>query len=466
MGADVVEVVLSWGLGGEGSVLATKYVREGEHFTLGEAADCDAVVPALLLGETRADVVTCDAAGATLLPPRGAHVWIDGIPAPCEPIALSRDHQVDFEVGTFTVRARMVEDERITTSFAEDVKPAELGGFALSALAHAGILAALALFLPSLGGTDDDAITRDQILTMQHLINAAAEREAEATLEESDHAPAPQQEDHGASGGGRAIGSAGKMGAEHAPRDAGHWSAAGDSPRELASLSREQKIALVREFPMLGLINSIAGDPNAPTVPWGDVLRGADKESHLAALFGPDPADSWGQGGLSISGPDEGGGGSNLGIGVNDIGGLSQSLDARLGSNDPGGFGCPPGAHCAGPLRGTHKVGAMLRMPREITTNGRLPRDVIQRIIRQNMGRFRACYEGGLRTNPSLEGRVAVQFIIDRTGAVSIAQDGGSDLPDPAVSQCIVKSFYSLSFPSPDNGTVTVTYPIILSPAQ
>jgi hypothetical protein len=105
-------------------------------------------------------------------------------------------------------------------------------------------------------------------------------------------------------------------------------------------------------------------------------------------------------------------------------------------------------------------------MPREITTNGRLPRDVIQRIIRQNMGRFRACYEGGLRTNPSLEGRVAVQFIIDRTGAVSIAQDGGSDLPDPAVSQCIVKSFYSLSFPSPDNGTVTVTYPIILSPAQ
>jgi hypothetical protein len=257
------------------------------------------------------------------------------------------------------------------------------------------------------------------------------------------------------------------MGSEKAPHVAAHRSAAGDSPRELMALSREQKIALVREFPLLGMIASITADPNAPTVPWGDVLRGADKESHLGGLFGPDAADSWGQGGLSLSGPDEGGGGDTIGVGINDIGGLSQSLDARIGSHEPGGFGgCPPGHTCAGPLHGTHKVGAMLRMPREITTNGRLPRDVIQRIVRQNMGRFRACYEGGLRGNPGLTGRVAVSFIIDRTGAVSIAQDGGSDLPDAAVSQCIVKSFYSLSFPAPQGGTVSVTYPIVLSPSD
>ena len=105
-------------------------------------------------------------------------------------------------------------------------------------------------------------------------------------------------------------------------------------------------------------------------------------------------------------------------------------------------------------------------MPREITPNGRLPGDVIQRIVRQNMGRFRACYEGGLRLNPALAGRVAVQFVIDRQGQVSVAQDGDSDLPNDAVRSCIVKSFYSLSFPSPDNGTVTVTYPIVLSPAM
>ena len=36
--------------------------------------------------------------------------------------------------------------------------------------------------------------------------------------------------------------------------------------------------------------------------------------------------------------------------------------------------------------------------------NGRLPPEVIQRIVRQNFGRFRLCYENGLRNNPNLAG--------------------------------------------------------------
>jgi hypothetical protein len=57
-----------------------------------------------------------------------------------------------------------------------------------------------------------------------------------------------------------------------------------------------------------------------------------------------------------------------------------------------------------------------------------------------------------------------VRFIIDRTGQVSTALDSDSDLPNEAVKSCIVKSFYSLSFPAPQDGTVTVTYPIALTP--
>ena len=105
-------------------------------------------------------------------------------------------------------------------------------------------------------------------------------------------------------------------------------------------------------------------------------------------------------------------------------------------------------------------------MPREIKTNGRIPGEVIQRIVRQNSGRFRLCYEAGLRGNPSLEGRVAVRFIIDRQGAVSIAQDGDSDLPDTSVRKCVVQSFFNLSFPAPDSGTVTVNYPLVFTPSN
>jgi hypothetical protein len=475
-GGEIVEVMLSWGGdwrdGGQGSVLGTKYLRPGERFSVGERKrkgtkageeGCDALVPSEVLGATEADLVMYGTGGALVLPPSGAQVWVDAFPAPAGPITLARDQVVEVAIGAFTLRARLVESEAFVSAFAPAEEASKYGGFALSALAHVSCLAALALFLPALGATDDEEITRDQLLTMQHLLSASAEREEEAKEAEV-VAPAEAAEDHGASGGGRAIGKAGAMGTPNAPQAAGHWSAAGDNPRELQSLSHEEKQALVKDFGMLGLLATMNADPNAPTVPWGDVLGGADRESHLGALFGPDPADSWGIGGLALGRNDEGGGGNNLGTGINDVGELSQSLDRRIGGNDPGGFGHGCGGKPC--FLGRHEVGAKLRMPREIVTNGHLPGEVIQRIIRQNAGRFRACYEGGLRTNPSLEGRVEVRFIIDRQGQVSVAQDGASDLPNAAVRSCIVKSFYALSFPSPDNGTVTVVYPIALTPAS
>jgi hypothetical protein len=376
---------------------------------------------------------------------------------------IARAQNLEMIMGAFVLRARTVEAEAHAAAFAPSVDASDWGGIALSSLGHLACLAALALFLPGLGADDEAEISRDQMLTMQHLLSASVEREQDAQ-EADDEKPADVAEDHGASGGGRALGKAGAMGTTAAPSNAGHWSAKGDEARELQSLSHEEKQALVKDFGMLGLIATMS-DPNAPTVPWGETLRGADRESHLGGLFGPDAADSWGIGGLSVSGPYEGGGGFNQGLGANDVGDLSASLDRRLGSHDPGGWG--HGSCVNGPCKQrAHETGAFLRMPREITTNGRLPKEVIQRIIRQNQGRYRACYEGGLRTNPALEGRVEVRFMIDRQGQVSLAQDGASDLPSDGVRSCIVKSFYSLSFPSPEGGTVSVVYPMVLTPAD
>jgi len=98
--------------------------------------------------------------------------------------------------------------------------------------------------------------------------------------------------------------------------------------------------------------------------------------------------------------------------------------------------------------------------------NGRLPPEVIQRIVRQNFGRLRLCYENGLRTDPKLAGRVSVRFVIDRSGAVTSAQDGGSDLPNAGVVACVVRAFGNLSFPQPEGGIVTVVYPIVFNPGD
>jgi hypothetical protein len=96
--------------------------------------------------------------------------------------------------------------------------------------------------------------------------------------------------------------------------------------------------------------------------------------------------------------------------------------------------------------------------------SGQLPPQAIQRIVRQNFGRFRQCYEQGLSANPTLEGRVTVRFLIDRAGAVATASNGGSSLPNSEVVSCVVRAFYGLSFPRPENGTVKVAYPIMFSP--
>ena len=457
-----IEVALAWG----DTILETKHLPLGTSLSVGEALGCDLLIPYEVLGVTRAVIVADDAGRVVVTPPARSITTFDG--ALCERplIALEEGHVAIVRIGAFAIRVAVVrEARRIPVPFVESLKEAGLGGISLSTLVHASLFAAFALFMPALGQTDDEDIARDQLLTMQHLINASAMAEPEAVLTESESGDTSTGE-ASPSGGGLAAGASGSMGTQSAHELRARWSAAGDAKPSDATLSREQKIAMVKDFGMLGLLASaIVSDPNAPVVPWGSSLNGSDRGSHLGNLWGGDPADAFGIGGLGFSGSEEGGGGTNIiGVGLNDIGGLGHSLDTRLGSGDPGGFGCKAGARCTGRVSGEHHPTAGLRMPREIKTNGRIPSEVIQRIVRQNAGRFRLCYEAGLRGNPSLEGRVAVRFVIDRNGAVSIAQDGDSDLPDSGVRKCVVQSFFNLSFPAPDNGTVTVTYPIAFTP--
>lgn len=99
-----------------------------------------------------------------------------------------------------------------------------------------------------------------------------------------------------------------------------------------------------------------------------------------------------------------------------------------------------------------------------VSVNGRLPAEVVQRIVRRSFGRFRLCYENGLRENPSLAGRVSVRFLIGRNGETAQVTNAGSTLPSATVVACVLRAFAGLSFPQPEGGTVVVTYPITLSP--
>ncbi len=96
--------------------------------------------------------------------------------------------------------------------------------------------------------------------------------------------------------------------------------------------------------------------------------------------------------------------------------------------------------------------------------SGRLPPEVIQRVVREHFELFRKCYEVGLGRDATLEGRVTVRFVISREGKVENPSDSGSDLPDAQVRECVINAFKQLEFPKPENGIVTVVYPIMLAP--
>ncbi len=131
---------------------------------------------------------------------------------------------------------------------------------------------------------------------------------------------------------------------------------------------------------------------------------------------------------------------------------------------DPGAPSAAPAAAPAGPSSGK-------RVPRirigQVTLTGPLPIEVVQRIVRQNFGRLRVCYDNGLRANAELEGKVTVKFTIKPDGSVGTVDDGGgTTLPDKDMIACLRRAFGTLSYPEPENGgAVVVLYPMVFSPA-
>lgn len=100
-----------------------------------------------------------------------------------------------------------------------------------------------------------------------------------------------------------------------------------------------------------------------------------------------------------------------------------------------------------------------LRMPPFEASPG-LPKEVIQRILRQRYGQFRACYERGLARNPNLEGKLQLKLIIDAEGAVK-ASAGASSIPDQQVTACILNAANRLRMPKPEGGQTVRARPTL-----
>jgi hypothetical protein len=472
-----IEVMVLWG----SSVVHVSHLAPPRPFCVGEDPGCDCFIPSEALGRARAPLVASDGRRAALviLPGSRGHVDIPGhgrigladlIASGCASPSTEVSGAYEYELPAqakarieleksivFQVSATRA-GKRVPGGLFATTEPEALLYMGLSFLLHAGIVVVLAFFMPSMRSDDGEALSRDRILTMQKLLNAAADREQEQRDPQEVTEDAPERKTEGGTGAS-AVGEAGAMGTP-STRDAGHkYGVQGPQDNPDPHLAKAAALDEAARFGMIGLVSTMAGgDPNAPTAPWGrEESLGRDARSALGNLFGDRVDDSYGTNGLSLTGVDEGGGGRGEGIGLRNFGPLGHGGGPGTDQGIGVGQGRPGGGHQVRPPH-MREPGASI--------NGRLPAEVIQRIVRQNFGRFRYCYEKGMRNDPSLQGRVTVKFIIDRSGAVAMSADGGSDLPDQGVVHCIVGGFSNLSFPAPEGGMVTVVYPIVFSPGD
>jgi hypothetical protein len=194
---------------------------------------------------------------------------------------------------------------------------------------------------------------------------------------------------------------------------------------------------------------SVAAPPPSDPAPVASVVPSAEL-SAKGNMWGDVIGDALDAGGLGLTGLGTTGG-RGEGIGLGNIGTIGHGA----GTGTSGNFSRNRDTRSPHIRQGT------------TTVNGRLPPEVIQRIVRQNFGRFKLCYLEGLNRDPKLTGMVATKFVIDRAGAVSTAaREATTTMPDAAVVSCVVRGFSNLSFPQPEGGIVTVVYPVIFDPGD
>jgi hypothetical protein len=475
------EVMVRWGT----SVLRVAHLSPPRSFYVGESNDklfpCDCALPAEALGAARMPVILAGPDGAVRLviaPGATGKVLFAGEAARsvgeilasgrAQPsmevaggheVALPPGARAEIELGGISFEVSTGNAGRaVAGRLAVDSRSLPYQG--LSLLLHLGLLGATAIFMPPLAMASEDGISDEQKYELQQAFKTLAEPERD---QREDTTADTQYPDNEGGTGARGKNEEGKAGSQVSLNRSGRFGIEGPKDNPDVHLSHDQAIRDALDFGMIGLLhNGGGGDPNTMAVLWGraDAL-GADPKSALGNMWGPTIDDAAGAGGIGLTGVGEGGGGLFEGVGLGRVGTIGHGS----GLGDGQGFGPGHGGSLGlSPLAYKPKGAPIVRIGGG-DVSGRIPPEVIQRIVRQNNGRFRLCYENGLRGNPSLQGRVVVRFVISDGGAVMSAANGGSDLPDAGVVSCVTRAFYGLSFPAPDRGIVTVSYPIMFSPA-
>jgi Ca-activated chloride channel family protein len=196
------------------------------------------------------------------------------------------------------------------------------------------------------------------------LIKSDADKDDEEQEEAPAQAAAASADNKEGGTGTRAKGEEGSMGNPNAKASGNRYGTMGPSDGD-TRLSQQAALRDAAEFGMIGLLNAgSGGDPNAPTAPWGrDESLGNDPAAARGNQWGGDVGDSFGAGGLGLSGIGAGGGGKGEGegIGLGNIGTIGHGQGTGTGQGYGSGAGRLGGAHRSAPPKIT--LGAPVASP-------------------------------------------------------------------------------------------------------
>jgi hypothetical protein len=123
-----------------------------------------------------------------------------------------------------------------------------------------------------------------------------------------------------------------------------------------------------------------------------------------------------------------------------------------------GGAGIVGGG--TGEGRGEKKVSGVVKQEAP-SVDGELDPSIVAKEVKSRLGAIKACYERGLKRNPTLSGKIAIHWTITGAGTVTGIDVDSDTMGDHEVASCIKGQIARWRFPAPAGGSVDVSFPFV-----
>jgi outer membrane biosynthesis protein TonB len=236
---------------------------------------------------------------------------------------------------------------------------------------------------------------------------------------------------------------------ESAPRK-GPRKAMSEEEKAARDAKRKALVEEAMKYGLVGVIGSHGGSQKSG--PLEDLLKTSSMASDIdkvmetvTGLKSAGPGDAWSK----LEHP-----ASSQGDEIAELDAMrdAQAADAELSTKDA----------VENSPKGRIKQGTLEERP----STGILDEKAVIATVRKGLPAIRNCYQKALKKNPTLQGKISVEFTIGPSGRVTAVKATDDSLGDASVTACVLGKFKSLKFDKPAGGSVKFVYPLMFKPGS